>query len=507
MPTFLDEVEDILAKELAIVERDGDSLISIVAAFSAGPDSTALLLALHKISKRARIKLQACHINHNLRGDESLADQEFCQKLCSKLDIPLQKIILPLESSSAPSEDVMRQYRYQALLEFARQCNASFIATGHTLDDQAETMLFRLFRGTSPAGLKAMASTRLLDENPPVYIIRPMLELSKADCLRFLADEGIAARVDSSNTNEQYLRNYIRWQMVPVIEGRFADWKEHLGNLHQMLSDDDEYFEKIVHDLQSEIRVSESQSGSDSVFVWSQEKFLTLPASLQSRLIVSELTRRNIQPSFERVKAIRAFIEGMEKHNALTLSSECVLRRVKKDGIQTGIEWVEKSRFAQEESEFYDTFFCNQCTLIRMPKMPGSSASNVITWLNKALKIDFCSSHKQKQDYPPPSEWQALVDLSRVSQPLYVRTRKPGDLIQPFGMQETVRLKKYLQTHKSVNLPTLGSRKSMVVVANDEEVIWVPGVGLSEKLRVQNGSEAVHKLVFNELVSSDATWA
>jgi hypothetical protein len=285
--------------------------------------------------------------------------------------------------------------------------------------------------------------------------------------------------------------------MVPVIEGRFADWKEHLGNLHQMLSDDDDYFEKIVHDLQSTIRVSES--------IWSQEKFLKLPDSLQSRLIVSELTRRNIQPSFERVKSIRAFIEGIEKHNALTLSSECVIKRVKKDGIQTGIEWVEKSRFAQEESEFYDTFFGNQCTLIRMPKLPGSSASNVITWLNKALKIDFCSA--RDSEYPPPSEWQALVDLSRVSQPLYVRTRKPGDLIQPFGMQETVRLKKYLQTHKSVNLPTLGTRKSMVVVANDEEVIWVPGVGLSEKLRVQDGSESVHKLVFNELVSSDATWA
>ncbi len=495
MPTFLDEVEDTLAKELATVERDGHSLTPIVAAFSAGPDSTALLLALHKISKRAGIQLHACHINHNLRGDESLADQEFCEKLCSKLDIPLQKIILPLESGSAPSEDLMRQFRYQALLEFARQCKASFIATGHTLDDQAETMLFRLFRGTSPAGLKAMASTRLLDEDPPVYIIRPMLELSKADCLRFLADEGIAARVDSSNTNEHYLRNYIRWQMVPVIEGRFADWKEHLGNLHQMLSDDDDYFEKIVHDLQSDNSI------------WLQEKFLTLPASLQSRLIVSELTRRNIQPSFERVRSIRAFIEGMEKHNALTLSSECVIKRVKKDGIQTGIEWVEKSRFAQEESEFYDTFFGNQCTLIRMPKLPGSSASNVITWLNKALKIDFCSDRKLKQEYPPPSEWQALVDLSRVSKPLYVRTRKPGDLIQPFGMQEVVRLKKYLQTHKSVNLPTLGTRKSMVVVANDEEVIWVPGVGLSEKLRVQNGSEAVHKLVFNEIVSSDATWA
>ncbi len=497
MPTFLDEVADTLKRELDTVERDGNFITPMVAAFSAGPDSTALLLALHKISERARIKLYACHINHNLRGDESQADEEFCEKLCSKLGIPLQKISLPLESGSAPSEDLMRQFRYQALLEFARKCNASFIATGHTLDDQAETMLFRLFRGTSPAGLKAMTSIRLLGDDPPVYIIRPMLELSKADCLRFLADEGIAARVDSSNTNEQYLRNYIRWQMIPVIEGRFADWKEHLGNLHRMLSDDDDYFEKIVQDLQNEVRVSDS--------VWSLEKFLTLPASLQSRLIVSELTRRNIQPSFERVKSICAFIEGMEKHNALTLSGECVIKRVKKDGIQTGIEWVEKSKFAQEESEFYDTFFGNQCSLIRMPKQPGSSTSNVITWLNKALKIDFCSTHKS--DYPLPSEWQALVDLSRVSKPLYVRTRKPGDLIQPFGMQETVRLKKYLQTHKSVNLPTLGTKKSTVVVANDEEVIWVPGVGLSEKLRVLNGSKAVHKLVFNELVTSDSTWA
>ncbi|MDX2105108.1 MAG: tRNA lysidine(34) synthetase TilS [Candidatus Melainabacteria bacterium] len=497
MPTFLDEVADTLAKELSTQARDKDVITPLVVAFSGGPDSTALLLALHKISERAGIKLYACHINHNLRGDESRADEEFCQKLCSKLQIPLEQVSLPLESGSAPSEDLMRQFRYQALLDFARRSKASFIATGHTLDDQAETMLFRLFRGTSPAGLKAMESTRMLAEDPAVYVVRPMLSLSKADCLRFLADEGIAARVDSSNKNEQYLRNYIRWQMVPVIESRFPEWKEHLGNLHQMLSDDDDYFEKIIQDLENEVRLESN--------LWSAEKTLTLPASLLSRLIVFELTRRNIQPSFERVKAIRSFIEGRDKHNAITLSSECVLKRVKENGITKGILWVETSKFAQEESEFYDTFFGNQCSLIRMPKQPGSSTSNVITWLNKALKVDFCSSHKS--DYPPPSEWQALVDLSRVAQPLYVRTRKPGDLIQPFGMQETVRLKKYLQTHKSVNLPTLGTRKSMVVVANDEEVIWVPGVGLSEKLRVQKGSQAVHKLVFNELAPGNNTWA
>jgi len=497
MPPFLDEVAETLARELSTLERDKDAITPVVAAFSAGPDSTALLLALHKISERASIKLYACHINHNLRGEESEDDERFCEKLCARLQIPLEKISLPLESGSAPSEDLMRQFRYQALLEFARECNASFIATGHTLDDQAETMLFRLFRGTSPAGLKAMTDTRMLAEDPPVYIIRPMLKLSKADCLRFLADEGIAARVDSSNTNEHYLRNYIRWQMAPVIEARFADWKEHLGNLQQMLADDDDYFEKIVHDMQDQIKIDEN--------AWSVQKFLALPASVQSRLIVFELVKRNIQPSYERVKTIRLFIEGADKHNALTLSSECAVKKIKENGINTVVSWTETSKFAQEESEFYDTFFGNQCSLIRMPKQPGSSVSNVITWLNKALKVDFCSSHLAQ--YPPCSEWQALVDLTRVTQPLYVRTRKPGDLIQPFGMQETVRLKKYLQTHKSVSLPTLGTRKSMVVVANDEEVVWVPGIGLSEKLRVHKSSQEVHKLVFNELAPDNMTWA
>lgn len=505
MPTFLDKVADALLADLSAIGKDPDATTAVVTAFSAGPDSTALLLALHHLRHYAKINLLACHVNHNLRGDESKADEEFCQKLCAQLDIQLKVINLPLEARESPSEDLMRQYRYDALLEFSRQCRAHIIATGHTLDDQAETMLFRLFRGTSPDGLKAMSSTRLLDDNPAVYVIRPLLEMSKADCLRYLADAGIAARQDSSNTNEHYLRNYIRWQIVPLIETRFPDWKEHLGNLHQMLADDDKYFEQAVKEALWQVAVPNELDKSTR---WMSEKFLILPDSIQSRMIVHELEKRNIQPSFERVKAIRSFIAGADSHNALTLSLECVLKRVKKNNAITAVDWVETSKFAQEEKEFYDTFFGNQCSLVRMPKKPGSSTSNVITWLNKALKVDYCAEkesgqHIKLSDFPAAKDWKAIVDLSRISLPLYVRTRKPGDLIQPFGMLETVRLKKFLQTHKTATTPnaaTLGSRKSMVVVANDEEVIWVPGVGLSEKLRVEKSSQQVHKLAFNELV-------
>lgn len=511
MPTFLDKVACALLKELSSISREPEATTPVVTAFSAGPDSTALLLSLHKLKQQAKINLFACHVNHNLRGEESKADEEFCRKLCSQLNISLKIVNLPLDARENPSEDLMRQFRYDALLEYTRQCQASFIATGHTLDDQAETMLFRLFRGTSPDGLKAMSDTRMLDDNPTVYIIRPLLEMTKADCLRFLADEGIAARVDSSNTDEHYLRNYIRWQIIPLVENRFPDWKEHLGNLHQMLDDDDRYFTQAVNEALWQVAVPNDLKDKSSVSRWITEKFLSLPASIQSRMIVRELEVRNIQPSFERVNAIRAFIAGVDSHNALTLSQECVLKRVKKNNQTTGVDWVETSKFAQEEKEFYDTFFGNQCSLIRMPKQPGASTSNVITWLNKALKVDFCaekegSQHIKYSDFPPASEWKAVVDLSQVSLPLYVRTRKPGDLIQPFGMLETVRLKKFLQTHKyeksgnSQNPNMLGSRKSMVVVANDEEVIWVPGVGLSEKLRVQSNSKQVHKLIFNELV-------
>src|SRR5262249_46704490 len=159
-------------------------------------------------------------------------------------------------------------------------------------------------------------------------------------------------------------------------------------NLHKMLEDDDIFFENAVKEALWQV------AGPDDINRWNIEKFLMLPGSIQSRMIVHGLVMRNIEPSFERVNAIRTFISGKDSHNALTLSLECVLKRVKKNNEIIGIDWVETSKFAQEEKEFYDTFFGNQCSLIRMPKMPGTSTSNVITWLNKALKVDFCAEEE-----------------------------------------------------------------------------------------------------------------
>jgi tRNA(Ile)-lysidine synthase len=192
----------------------------IVVGVSGGADSVALLTALALVGPALHLELVAAHANHGLRGAESDADQQFVEELCGRLGVlcvaeRLQWTPHP-ESRHETLEEQARRCRYEFLARVARQHQARFVSTAHTADDQAETVLWRLIRGTGISGLIGIAVRRPLDEH--IILVRPLLHQTRDAVRRWLHDIGQPYREDSSNVDLRFTRNRLRHQIIPLLQ-------------------------------------------------------------------------------------------------------------------------------------------------------------------------------------------------------------------------------------------------------------------------------------------------
>ncbi len=189
--------------------------VAVLVGVSGGPDSVALLAALSANKGGGKGKLVAAHFNHQWRGEESDRDERFVQQLAESLGVQCRVS----RGDRAKSEDEARHLRYQFFEELAGDCGARYIVTAHTADDQAETILHRILRGTGLSGLAGIPRTRVVSQM--TVIIRPLLQLRRADVLNYLECRGQAYRVDSSNDDNRFTRNRIRNELLPELSASF----------------------------------------------------------------------------------------------------------------------------------------------------------------------------------------------------------------------------------------------------------------------------------------------
>ena len=203
--------------------RGGWGRHRLLLAVSGGADSAALLAVFARIGNREN--MFALHVNHRLRGDESDGDAAFCVRLAEKYGVPIRvESIDPAEMRAAAAregglEAGARALRYRLLLKNAEAFGARYVLTAHHADDQIETVLYRLFRGSGIDGLVGMTRFRPLSE--AVVLARPFLSLTRADLTDYLTRLGESWRVDSSNLSPDFLRNRIRHELIPLLRGLF----------------------------------------------------------------------------------------------------------------------------------------------------------------------------------------------------------------------------------------------------------------------------------------------
>ncbi|MEM6330804.1 MAG: tRNA lysidine(34) synthetase TilS [Planctomycetota bacterium] len=243
--------------------------LHVLVAVSGGADSVALLLALAAIKRRAggQGRLFAAHFNHAARGDASDADERWVRRLCTELGLPCETGRAAIEPSAGErvSEEAGRTARYAFLRGTAQRLGARHVATAHTRDDQVETILFRLFRGTGLSGFTGIPATREL--SPTVTLVRPMLSVRRREVEAFLADRGQQHRTDSTNADARYTRNWLRRQVLPMLRERFGEAAEDavLGFAGQVADAQQFIAEQSVQPLLRKVKpVFQGTRGGDS---------------------------------------------------------------------------------------------------------------------------------------------------------------------------------------------------------------------------------------------------
>lgn len=210
----------------------------VVVAVSGGPDSTVLLSVLGALRDDLRLQLHVAHLDHGLRPEAS-KDAAAVAGMAERLGYPYHGGTRDVRAAAARDrrslEDAAREARYGFLAEVAGRIGATVIATGHTRDDQAETVLMRLLRGSGPRGLAGIPPVR---PHAGLRVIRPLIDAARADIGGYLAREGLAARDDPTNRDPAMLRNRVRLVLLPILEGYNSDVRRALARLAELLRDE-----------------------------------------------------------------------------------------------------------------------------------------------------------------------------------------------------------------------------------------------------------------------------
>lgn len=286
-----DKVKDLLLSEG--VERGTD----ITVALSGGADSVSLLLALCELKDELGLKIHAAHLNHCLRGDEADADEQFCRELCDELGVPFVSekadVKAVAKSGRMSIELAARQVRY----EFLERCGTGLIATAHTADDNLETVIYDLSRGTGLAGLCGIPVRR-------DRFIRPLINCTRAEIEDFLAERGRDYRTDSTNSDDAYRRNFIRHKIVPLIKQLNPNAAASVRGTCEGLVADNDFLEGEAKRCAARIR---GENGFDL------GGLKELPDAVLSRIIIREYRdTAGISPDRRTVKAVLAAVSAGE---------------------------------------------------------------------------------------------------------------------------------------------------------------------------------------------------
>lgn len=476
--------------------------LKLLVALSGGADSVALLRAIKSMANENLCEVYACHVNHGLRGTEADNDQSFCESLCRAQGIALQVVKLDgLKLDS--SEESLRELRYQALAQVASDLSISNVVTAHTLNDQVETMLFRLCRGTSLSGLTGIKAARSLKG---ISLLRPLLAIERHELESYLAAIKQVWCVDSSNSDDKYTRNFLRNQIVPQLNQRFSALSQNFEHLRINIERENDLLDLLSVAELERLRQPGRRGRFIAVQAWRK-----LHGALRARVLVTLMREHGVEASFERVERVERLAQSLpaefnqaEKRYSLGDGLDLLFE----GGGLTFAAQIESSK-SSCDNELLQLRRAMPALIVRLPSGQATTVT-VIPWLDKAMRVEaiagHCDGSRSELAYPHRQAYDCLVDLSAVSGSLSFRLRQEQDRIQPLGMPQSVRLKQYLHANKGADrgpgllrhLDERLAQRLTPVLADEQEVLWVPGYGLSQKVRV--GTIATHRLSLIDLV-------
>ncbi len=463
---------------------------AVIVGVSGGPDSLCLSHALLALQDELELHLHLAHLDHGIRGEESLADADYVEGLAREWGIPatVQHGNVPqyAREQKLAIEEAARRMRYLFLGRVAQEVGATCVAVGHNADDQVETILMHLMRGSGLGGLRGMAPVQVLGaeewwSGPTLRLVRPLLDVPREEIEAYCREQGLQPRFDRSNLDLTYHRNRIRHELLPHLESFNPRLREVLRRSALAIADDYDYLH--LQGFAAWERLAEESSG---VVTFPQQEWFDLHPSLQRQLLreaIRRLRRSLRDITWTHVEQARVGLERMETGARITLPQGLFLFK-----------------------GYHDFLIGQELTPPDVPllqgeqlplRVPGTTQFTDSAWMLHSEIV-------AREQLPPRalenvSPWQACLDVERTGVDLRLRPRQRGDRFQPLGMAGR---------SKSLNAFMIDAkipqhiRDRWPLVVSPSHIVWVAGYRIDERVKVTEQTRQVLHLRFARSGSS-----
>ena len=433
----------------------------VLVALSGGADSIFLFSFLQKFKRRFGIELTAFHLNHLLRGKTAKDDEKFCVEFCANHKIELIRVSKDVKLYSKKMkvsfEEAGREIRYSELNKAAEKFRCNKIATAHNASDNVETLLLNFFKGT---GIKGMSGIPIRREN----IIRPILCLSAEEIRKYLKQIKIPFRVDESNLDSDFERNFLRNEIIPKLKQRLNPRiEEKIINTSKIVYEINSYIEKQIETLTHKyVRIDEDK--------------LLIETSQISKLDKSFLS------------IFLKFV--IEKHFKIDVNSENIFSLVELLKSQTGKEvHLKENIIATRE---------RNTLVVKREKFGSNAKSHFKIKVGQRLKLNgnTISINKVSRKLIKFNNDKSIEFISGdgLRNVFELRKWKTGDKFHPIGMNGTKKISDFLSDVKASSI----GKKDHFVLTNGNKIVWVIGLRIDDRFKVTNATKKILKLTLTE---------
>jgi len=440
-----------------LVRRGQKMLVAV----SGGLDSIVLLHILHELSARNEWKLAVAHLNHQLRGRSSDADERLVRRTAKKMRLPMavrragvrefaRKHKISLEMAA-------RKLRHDFLARAAGRINATHVALAHNADDQVELFFLRLFRGSGGEGLGGMKWLSPSPSDSRIRLIRPLLDVGKDELRAYAVENGIVFREDATNASLDIQRNRIRHELLPLLRNNYQPAvartvlrvMETIGAEAELVTNiAKDWLEKVE---QSKIR--RQRTAKEGSF------FEQLPVALQRRCLQLQLLQMGIQAEFDLIERLR-----MEANRPVAVGQTKTAVPLLVTCDPHGIVSFQAAGAAN---------FNNASQKLDLRKSGTGRFDGIgLSWQIRLGKLDFVPKRVQGQE---------IFDADKIGSSITLRHWRPGDRFQPIGMKSRVKLQDIFTNER---VPRARRHQATIAVTAKGEIFWVEGLRISERFKL-----------------------
>ena len=431
---FLEKVQKTITQYHMLQKGD-----FVVVGLSGGADSVALLEVLCILQKKYQLKIEAVHIHHGLRGEEANHDAYFAKKICEKKSVPFHLLEYDIQKEAKAQgiglEEMGRKRRYEAFYKIAEEYGK--IAVAHHQNDQAETLLFNLCRGTGLSGLSAMSPIR-------DRIIRPFLFVTRREIEEFLKENQLSYCEDSTNKIQQYTRNKLRLSVLPFLEKNINQKTvEHMAKTASILAEENDFLEQTAQKMLKEVIIKkEAEKMRLSVTKLLQQHSAIRKRILKKAFYLYSSTQQNI--SYVHLKQLE---ELLKKQTGKSIALPC--------GCKAFLEYdmLIFAKQTQPNKKYYE-----------YELLPEKAT--YIKEIDKFVKLSFNAYKKAEKTFPICTK---EFNYDKIKENIVCRTRRQGDVISISGGHK----KKLKDFFIDAKIPREQS-DTVLLFAVGKEVFWIP---------------------------------